>query len=88
MSRANHRLAEADAAGFPRPSGLHRVPRRLQSALSLLPRLKADIDIGWYNAHTEREFKSAKSEVEQKKVDIELGQLYDGNPYNNQIRFQ
>ena len=51
-------------------------------------RLKADIDIGWYNAHTEREFKSAKSEVEQKKVDIELGQLYDGNPYNNQIRFQ
>lgn len=51
-------------------------------------KLKADIDISWYNAHTEREFKTSKSEVEQKKVDIELGQLYDGNPYNNQIRFQ
>lgn len=51
-------------------------------------RLKLDSDIRWYEAHTEREFKTNKSEVEQKKVDIELGQLYDRNPYNNQVRFQ
>lgn len=51
-------------------------------------RLAMEKDIRWYEAHTDREYKTSKSEVDQKKVDIELGQLYDGNPYNNQIRFQ
>ena len=50
-------------------------------------RLKADTQIRWYQAQTERDFKTTQGEVDRQKVQIELNQLYDGNPYNDQIRF-
>lgn len=50
-------------------------------------RLKADTQIRWYQAQTERDFKTTQSEVDKQKVQIELNQMYDGNPYNDQIRF-
>lgn len=50
-------------------------------------RLKADTQIRWYQAQTERDFKTNQSEVDKQKVQIELNQMYDGNPYNDQIRF-
>lgn len=50
-------------------------------------RLKADTQIRWYEAQTNRDFKTNQAEVDKQKVQIELNQLYDGNPYNDQIRF-
>lgn len=44
-------------------------------------------ELGWYQAQTDRTYKEKKIEVDKDKVKIELGQLYDGNPYNDQIRF-
>lgn len=48
--------------------------------------LKLKREIDWYNAKTQRSYYEAKAKAEEKKIDIELGQLYDGNPYNDQIK--
>lgn len=50
-------------------------------------KLKTDSDIRWYMARTDREYKTSKSETEGKKIEVELAQMYDGNPFNNQVRF-
>lgn len=50
-------------------------------------RLKADTQIRWFEAQTNRDFKTNQAEVDKQKVQIELNQLYDGNPYNDQVRF-
>lgn len=49
-------------------------------------KLKTDADIRWYMAKTERDYKTAQSEIDSKKVEAEILQMYDGNPFNNQVR--
>lgn len=48
--------------------------------------LKLKNKIDWYKAKTERTYYEAKAKTDQQKVNIELGQLYDGNPYNDQVK--
>lgn len=50
-------------------------------------RLKVDSDIRWYNARAEKKYKEDNVEIDNKKVDIELQQLHDGNPYNDDVNF-
>lgn len=47
---------------------------------------KIDSEIRWYIARTDRDFKTTQAENDAKKVQIELAQMYDGNPYNDQVR--
>ena len=49
-------------------------------------RIRVDSEIRWYQAKTDREYKSQQSEIDNKKVQAELAQMYDGNPFNNQVR--
>lgn len=49
-------------------------------------KLKREIEIDWFKAKTDRTFKNESIEVDKKKVEIELLQLRDGNPLNDQIR--
>lgn len=49
-------------------------------------KLKREIEIDWFKANTDRTFKNESIEVDKKKVEIELLQLRDGNPLNDQIR--
>lgn len=51
-------------------------------------KIKADSDIRWFMAQTERTYKTSQIENDSKKVQIELAQIYDGNPYNDQVRIQ
>ena len=39
-----------------------------------------------YKAKTERTFKESQAENDTKRTEIELMQLYDGNPYNDKVR--
>ena len=39
-----------------------------------------------YKAKTERTFKESQAENDSKRTEIELMQLYDGNPYNDEVR--
>lgn len=51
-------------------------------------KIKTDSDIRWYMAKTERDYKTSVAETDSKKVEMELVQMYDGNPFNNQIRIR
>lgn len=49
-------------------------------------KLQMENQIAWFNARTDRDYKQAISKTQEKKVDVEVGQLYDNNPYNDKIR--
>lgn len=40
----------------------------------------------WFNAKTERQYKEDMAEEAKRRTQVELAQLYDKNPYNDQIR--
>lgn len=45
-----------------------------------------EADIKWYQAKTERDFKSTQSNNDSKRTDIEYAQLYDGNNMNDKVK--
>lgn len=49
-------------------------------------KIKIDSDIQWYKAKTERNYKESTVEEQKKRTEVELQQLYDGNPYNDKLR--
>lgn len=51
-------------------------------------KIKTDADIRWFTAQTDREYKTKQAEVDSKKIEVELAQMYDGNPYNDQVRLR
>lgn len=46
---------------------------------------KAEVELDWYKAKTDRQYKEAKAEQDAKRTRIELLQLHDGNPYNDEV---
>ena len=51
-------------------------------------KIQLDYQVNWFKAQTDRTYKDRQIDVEEKKVDIEIAQLRDGNPYNDQIRMK
>lgn len=62
---------------------------QLNEAKMQLEKQKIDNDreIRWYQAQTDRTYREQQIEVDKDKVKIELSQINDGNPYNDQVRF-
>lgn len=48
--------------------------------------IKMKYEIEWYKAHTEREYREATAEEQKRRTQAEIKQMYDNNPYNDQIR--
>ncbi len=42
--------------------------------------------VEWYKANTDREYKQDMAEEAKRRTLAEIGQLYDGNPYNDKIK--
>lgn len=42
--------------------------------------------IEWYKAHTDRDYKEATAEEQKRRTELEIQQMYDGNPYNDIVR--
>lgn len=40
----------------------------------------------WYKAHTDRDYKEATAEEQKRRTELEIQQMYDGNPYNDIVR--
>lgn len=58
-----------------------------QSKLALEQQeIKMKYQIEWYKANTDREYKEATAEEQKRRTDVELQQMYDGNPYNDKVR--
>jgi hypothetical protein len=51
-----------------------------------MDKINLEYKVDWFKAQTEKAYRNRQLDIEEKKVDIELMQLRDGNPYNNQIR--
>jgi hypothetical protein len=51
-------------------------------------KMNLEYKVDWFKAQTDKTYRERQLDIEEKKVDIELAQLRDGNPYNNQIRMQ
>ena len=49
-------------------------------------KIKLQNDIDWFKARIERDFKEASIEVERKRTEVEVMQVYDNNPFNNKIK--
>ena len=42
-------------------------------------------ELEWYKAQTDRQYKNTSAQNDTKRTEIELRQLYDGNPYNDKV---
>ena len=51
-------------------------------------KIKQDAQLGWFQARTERDYKTQEAKIDEQKVQIEFGQLRDGNPYNDKLNFR
>lgn len=40
----------------------------------------------WYKAQTDRDYKEATAEEQKRRTEVEIAQIYDGNPYNDKLR--
>ena len=49
-------------------------------------KIQLQYQIDDYKNKTERTFKENQAENDTKRTEIELMQLYDGNPYNDKVR--
>ena len=49
-------------------------------------KINLEYKVDWFKAQTEKAYKERQLDIEEKKVDIEIMQLRDGNPYNDQIK--
>ena len=47
---------------------------------------EADREIEWFKAKSEKKYKEETIEAKEKLIDVEVAQVYDGNPYNDKIK--
>lgn len=51
-------------------------------------KMNLEYKVDWFKAQSDKSYRERQLDIEEKKVDIELAQLRDGNPYNDQIRMK
>ena len=49
-------------------------------------KIQLDYQVDWYKVQTDRRYRDRQMDIEEKRTKIEVAQLRDGNPYNDQIR--
>lgn len=49
-------------------------------------KINLDYQVKWYEAQTNRTYKTQEIQLKEKQIDLEMKQQHDGNPYNDEIR--
>ena len=49
-------------------------------------KIQLEYQVNWFKAQTDRTYRQRQMDIEEKRTDIELNQLHDGNPYNDTIK--
>lgn len=98
QKQENNRLQQLTEQLEQAQSNLQQMQQQLQKAQSKIEslnetklqleqqRLKLENEVEMYKAQTDRDFKENKSENDTKRTEIELRQLADGNPYNDEVK--
>lgn len=50
-------------------------------------KIESDAQINWYKAKADKKFKEGSIENDSKRVEVEVAQMYDGNPNNNEVKY-
>ena len=50
-------------------------------------KIESDAQINWYKAKADKKFKEGSIENDSKRVEVEIAQMYDGNPNNNEVKY-
>lgn len=50
--------------------------------------MQLDNELEWFKARTEKVYKDNTAEISKKKLDVEIKQLTDNNPYNNKLNLK
>lgn len=48
--------------------------------------MKMKYQLEWYKANTDRDYKEATTEEQKRRTELEIAQIYDGNPYNDVVK--
>ena len=51
-------------------------------------KMNLEYKVDWFKAQTDKAYRERQLDIEEKKVDIEIAQLRDGNPFNDQIKMK
>lgn len=51
-------------------------------------KLDADNQISWYKAKVDKQFKESSIKNDEKRVELEIAQMYDGNMRNNEVKYR
>lgn len=51
-------------------------------------KIQLDYQVNWFKAQTDRTYRDRQMDIEEKRTEVEIAQLRDGNPYNDQIRMK
>lgn len=49
-------------------------------------KIQLEYQVNWFKAQTDRTYRDRQMDIEEKRTQVELAQLRDGNPYNDKIR--
>lgn len=49
-------------------------------------KINLDFQVKWYEAQTNRTYKTQELELKEKQINLEIAQQHDGNPYNDTIK--
>ena len=49
-------------------------------------KINLDYQVRWLQANTDKTYKERQMDVEEKRTEVEIMQLRDGNPYNDKIK--
>ena len=49
-------------------------------------KMQLEYKVNWLKAQSDSTYKDRQMDIEEKRTEIELAQLHDGNPYNDKIR--
>ena len=49
-------------------------------------KIQLDYQVNWLKANTDKTYKERQMDVEEKRTEIEIMQLNDGNPFNDKIK--
>ena len=74
---------------------LQKQTQQMQSKIESLNETKLNLEsqkiqleykVNWLKAQTDQTYKNRQLDIEEKRTDIEIAQLRDGNPYNDKLR--
>ena len=49
-------------------------------------KIQLQYQVDWFKAQSDHTYKTREMDIEEKRTEVEIAQLHDGNPYNDKIR--